>query len=93
MRQVTFEQLVSDELSFEQEKTGTHVDLLLTDEIIQRIKLEGRTTGTIVLNDHTGRPHTRWSYYKQAKVAMNRIGLPEELRICRFTPYRRYRDG
>jgi integrase len=81
MRQVTFDQLHGDELRFVQEKTGTPVELELTDELLDRIQSSGRTEGTIVLNDVTKRPHTRWSYYKQAKVVMKRIGLPEDLRI------------
>ena len=81
MRQVTFNHLEDDELSFVQEKTGTEVDLELTEEIRERIDHLGRAEGTIVINDVTKRPHTRWSYYKQANVIIKQLGLPEGLRI------------
>lgn len=82
MRQVTFEQLHGHELRFLQEKTGTHVDVELTDSLIERIEALPRAEGTIVVNDLTGRPHTRWSYYKQARDVCRTAGLPDELRMA-----------
>lgn len=82
MRQVKFDQLKGYELSFQQEKTGTFVDVELTEEILDRIEDLGRDEGTIVLNDVTGRPHTRWSYYKQAAEVKQLVGLPDHLRIA-----------
>jgi len=81
MRQVTFTNIVDGELDFIQEKTGTALSIEITDEIIERIDALGRSEGTIVVNDETGNPHTRWSYYKQAKKMIIQAGLPEHLRI------------
>lgn len=85
MRQVTFDQLHDTELRFAQEKTGTHVDVDLTEDIQERIKnLHGGcipSKGSIVLNDITGNPHTRWSYYKQSRTICREAGLPDELRM------------
>lgn len=84
MRQVTFDQINPKGfvLTFTQEKTGTIVDVDLTDEIVDRISDLGRSTGTIVLNDITAKPHTRWSYYKQAREICRLAGLPDHLRIA-----------
>lgn len=82
MRQVTFDNLHGTEMRFKQEKTGTHVDVELTQPILDRIEACNRSTGTIVLNDLTGRPHTRWSYYKQARNICQQAGLPDELRMA-----------
>lgn len=82
MRQVTYEQIKDGELSFVQEKTGTYVDVELTDEILDRMSNLQQSSGCIVLNDITGKPHTRWSYYKQARDICRSAGLPDELRIA-----------
>lgn len=60
---------------------GSTLSIEITDEIIERIDALGRSEGTIVVNDETGNPHTRWSYYKQAKKMIIQAGLPEHLRI------------
>lgn len=82
MRQVTFDQLHGTELRFLQEKTGTHIDVELTDPILARLEAQGRSDGTLVLNDITNSPHTRWSYYKQARTVCRAAGLPDELRMA-----------
>lgn len=82
MRQVTFDNLTGSTLSFYQEKTGTHVDLDLTNEIMGRLDALQRSEGTLVVNDLTGNPHTRWSYYKQAREVCKKAGLPDDLRIA-----------
>lgn len=92
MRQVKYKHLKDGVLSFEQEKTGTHVDLFIDESPELESKIDAFTAArfgedkpdpeaTIVLNDLTGNPHTRWSYYKQAKDIMVKAGIPLELRI------------
>jgi|TARA_R110001606_G_scaffold376003_1_gene534473 integrase len=81
MRQVTFNNLHGQELRFPQEKTGTHIDVVLTQPILDRMAALEHVTGTIVRNDLTGNPHTRWSYYKQYRTVCRAAGLPDELRM------------
>lgn len=81
MRKLTWSNLDDGVLEFDQEKTGVPMELWVPERLLERMGPRRGDDDTILINDVTGRPHTRWSYYKQAAEVREAAGLPEELQL------------
>jgi len=81
MRKVQWKHLKDDLLVFDQEKTGVPMELWVPPALMERLGPRRDDDDTLLINDVTGHPHTRWSYYKQAAEARKAAGLPDELQL------------
>jgi len=81
MRKLTWSHLNDGILEFDQEKTGVPMELWVPERLLERLGERRGDDDPILINDVTGRAHTRWSYYKQAAEVRKAAGLPDELQL------------
>jgi len=83
IRQLKWKHLIEGTFVFEQEKTGTKVEVPVLPHILDRIKLYKHPTSDYVLVCETNDlPYDRWWYAKLTRIIREKAGLPSTLRMA-----------
>lgn len=89
MRQIKWSSFDGQSFRFNQEKTGTEVEIPASPRLIERLQpsyIAWRESGaapdaSVVVCERTGRPYDRFLYVKDARRVRDAAGLPTHLQI------------